>query len=116
MGTTNKNCTRFASNQQEAKIAKLLGGIQTANSGAAKFNAGDVKTKTFLIEAKTTMSPKQSFSIRKAWLDKLEQERMDLQMPYSALAFQFEPNGTNYFIVKDTLFKQMMEVFTDDSI
>ena len=112
----NKNSTRAYSDKQETSIAKLLNGNKVIGSGSPHFCAGDVKTKTFLIEAKTSMTPKQSFSIKKDWLDKLERERMDLQMPYSALAFQFEPDGTNYFVVKDSLFKDMMEVYTNDSV
>ena len=108
--------TREFSDHQENTVAKLLGGKKTPNSGAAKFCGGDVKTKSFLIECKTTMSPKKSFSIKKDWLEKVEQERKDLQMPYSALAFQFEPDGENYFVIKDKLFKQMVEVFTNDSL
>lgn len=107
--------TRFYSNKQEKQVAKELGGKQTPNSGAAHHAGGDVKTQTFLIECKTTITPKKSFSIKKDWIDKLEQERMDLQMPYSALAFQFEPDGTNYFIVKDKLFKEMIKAFTEEN-
>lgn len=115
--SVNKNCdkpTRYYSNKQEKTVAKMLGGKQTSNSGAALFSAGDCTAKTFLLECKTTMTPKKSFSIKKEWLDKLEKERMDMQMPHSALVFQFEPGGTNYFIIKDSLFKEMMKVFTEE--
>ena len=112
--TTNEKCTRYYSSRQESKVSKLLGGNKVPGSGSPHFCGGDVKTNTFLIECKTSIQPKKSFSIKKEWLDKLEQERMDLQMPYSALAFQFEPSGTNYFVVKDSLFKDMMEVFTNE--
>ncbi len=106
--------TRAFSDKQESTVAKLLSGKKVAGSGSPHFCGGDVKTKSFLIECKTTTTPKKSFSIKKDWLEKVEQERMDLQMPYSALAFQFEPDGENYFVVKDTLFKQMVEAFTND--
>lgn len=104
--------TRYYSSKQESYIAKLLGGKIVPNSGSARFCGGDVKAPDFLIEAKTTTTPKKSFSIKKDWLDKVEQERKDLQIPYSTLAFQFEPDGENFFVLKEQLFKDMYNIFT----
>ena len=112
MATRNKQSTRYYSNKQEKYIAKEFGGKQTSNSGAAHFCGGDVTLPDFLIEAKTTMTPKKSFSIKKDWLEKSEQERKDLQIPYSALAFQFEPDGENFFVLKEQLFRDMYNIFT----
>ena len=109
----NKNSTRYFSTKQENYIAKLVNGTTTANSGAARFNAGDVITKDFLFECKTSTKPKQSFSIKKEWIEKNERERMDLQKPYSALVFQFEENGENYFVIKEKLFKEMLDNFIE---
>lgn len=102
-----KGTTRYYSSKQEKYIAKLLGGKTTSNSGAAKFNAGDVLTDDWLIECKTTIAPKKSFSIAKEWLLKNERERRDLQKPFSALCFQFEEDGENYFVVNENIFKEM---------
>jgi len=112
MATRNTQSTRYYSNKQEQYISKLLGGKVVPNSGAAMFCGGDVKAPDFLIECKTTTTPKKSFSIKKDWLEKSEQERKDLQIPYSALAFQFEPDGENFFVLKEQLFRDMYNIFT----
>ena len=104
--------TRFYSSKQEDYVASIVGGRTTANSGAARFNAGDVVTDDWLFECKTTTKPKQSFSIKKEWIEKNERERMDLQKPYSALVFQFEENGTNYFVVDEKTFKILLDTMS----
>ena len=88
--------TRKFSSKQEQYIAELLDGKQQSNSGATAYNKGDVITDDWLIECKTTTKPKSSFSIKKEWIDKNFVERVEMLKPYSAIAFQFEPNGTNY--------------------
>lgn len=108
----NKSATRYFSDKQETYIAKLLGGTKVPNSGAIRCAGGDVRIgNDWLIECKTSMKPKESFSIKKEWIDKNERERMDLQIPYSALVFQFEEDGTNYFVLDEKTFKKMKEVF-----
>ena len=57
--------TRYFSDKQEQHIAKVTGGKVQSNSGGTKFGGGDVHTDKFFIEAKTSMSVKQSFSIKK---------------------------------------------------
>lgn len=114
MATKNQNATRFYSNAQESYIANLLQAKRTSNSGAARFNCGDVITDDFLIECKCPMSPKQSFSLKKDWFEKNERERMDAQLPYSAVVFQFEPNGENYFVVNERTFKILYETLKNN--
>lgn len=106
--TKNKDSTRYYSHQQEQYVADLLGGKLSANSGAANYSAGDVLLMDWLIECKTTMKPKQSFSIKEEWMLKNKLERIALQKTYSALAFQFEPNGTNYFVVDERTFERLL--------
>lgn len=107
-----KRPTRYYSSRQEQYISKLLGGKMVPGSGSPHFCGGDVKAPDFLIECKTTTTPKKSFSIKKDWIEKTEQERKDLQIPNSALAFQFEPDGENFFVLKEQLFKDMYNIFT----
>lgn len=114
MATNNRKPTKFYSSRQEAYIAKLLDGKMVPGSGSARFCGGDVKAPDFLIEAKTTMTPKKSFSIKKDWIEKVEQERKGLQIPHSALVFQFEPDGENFFVVNEKLFKDMYKCFLGD--
>jgi hypothetical protein len=109
-----KGTTRYYSSKQERAIAKLLDGQCTSNSGASRFNAGDVLAGDFLIECKTCIQPKQSFSIRKEWLEKNEHERMDMQKPYSALAFSFGEDEPNYFIVNEKTFKLLYETLQNN--
>ena len=110
----NKNSTRYYSNRQEKQVAKALNGRQTANSGATDFVKGDILTNDFLIECKTTMTPKKSFSIKKEWLDKNRQEMFAMNKSYNALAFNFEPDGKNYYVIDEKLFKYLKEKLEED--
>lgn len=99
--------TRYYSDKQEKHIAKALKGKKVANSGATAFNKGDVITSSFLIEAKTCTSPKKSFSIKKEWLEKNEEEAFAMNKPYSALAFDFG-DGDQHYVISERLFKQLV--------
>ena len=82
--------TRGVSKAQEIKVAKVLGARRVANSGATKFDKGDIVLGSkWLIEAKTCMESKKSFSIKKIWLDKLREEQFACKKDYSALCFDF---------------------------
>jgi hypothetical protein len=95
----NNKSTRHYSNRQEKTISKELKGKQQINSGATPFYKGDVKTEYFLIEAKTTMTPKTSFSIKKEWIDKIRNEAFATGTKIPVLAFNFEPDGENFYIL-----------------
>lgn len=110
----NKNSTRYFSNKQESCIAKSLGGVKVPNSGACKFLAGDVRTKQFLIEAKTVTKSKDSFSIKKSWLMKNKEEAFAMNKPYNALAFNFGPDEKNYYIIDEKLFKELVKYIEED--
>ena len=105
--------SRFYSDRQEKHIAKVTKGKQTANSGATAFSKGDVRTDQFLIEAKTCMSEKQSFSIKKEWLLKNEEERFAMGKDYSALAFNFG-DDENYYIISEKLFIRLLELLKEE--
>jgi hypothetical protein len=100
--------TRFYSKKQETKVAKAVEGKPVANSGAAPFVAGDVTTDTFLIECKTCVKEKQSFSIKKEWLEKNEKEKFMVGKSYSALAFDFG-GDEQYYIINERLFKKLVK-------
>ena len=106
--------TRYYSNRQEKQIAKALGGKQSSNSGATPFQKGDVKTSVVLIEAKTTTSPKSSFSIKKDWLLKNKEEAFAMNRQYSALAFNFGPDEENYYIIEEKLFKKLLNFLQEN--
>lgn len=107
--------TRYFSTTQEQAVAKALGGKTTPNSGATPFFKGDVVAGDFLIECKTTTVCKESFSIKREWLDAVNRERIEMRKGYCALAFQFAPQGTfssigadnNYYVVDEYTFMAM---------
>lgn len=110
---TDSLTTKDASTAQEKYLAGALGGRIPANSGGTKMGGGDILTDKFLIEAKTTMSEKTSFSIKKAWLEKAKEQAFEQGKLHSALAFQFKPSGDNYFIVSEQLFKDLLDYLED---
>ena len=107
--------TRFYSSRQEKKVAKAVGGKQVSNSGATAFNKGDVTSDNFLIECKTCVEDKKSFSIKKDWLDKNKEEAFEMGKAYSALAFNFGPDSENYYVIDERLFKRLKEAVENDS-
>ena len=100
--------TREFSSKQESRVAKLLNGKVVANSGATKFNKGDVIVDKMLIECKTSTTEKSSFSIKKEWLKKNKEEAFESGLNYSALAIDFG-SSDDYFIIDSKLMKILME-------
>ena len=109
--TKNNESTRHYSDMQEKSVAKALGGFQQSNSGAGHFAKGDVviKSANMLCECKCSMSPKQSFSIKKDWIIKNKQEAMSQRLSSQCIAFNFEPDGENYYIINETLMQALIE-------
>lgn len=105
--------TRFYSSRQEKHIAKVTGGKQVANSGATAFSKGDVRTDNFLIEAKTCTTEKQSFSIKKEWLLKNEEEKFAMGKDYSALAFNFG-DDENFYVISEKLFIKLLNYLKEE--
>ena len=111
--------TRKVSKKQEARLAKTLGGKRQSNSGATPFQKGDVLTELFAIEAKTSMTPKQSISIRKEWVDKIRREAFAMGKPYSAVAFDFGTTGPlgnkeTFYIIDEQLFIKLHEKLEEE--
>lgn len=113
--THNKNATRYFSRRQENSVAKSLNGRVVANSGAAKFVAGDVNTDLFLLECKTCMEKKQSFSIKEDWLKKNKEEAFAVGKDYHALVFNFGPDEPNYYVIDEKLFKRLNEFLMEEN-
>lgn len=108
--------TRFYSNKQEKAVAKAIRGKQVSNSGATAFNKGDVTTDSFLIECKTCVTEKQSFSIKKEWLEKNKEEAFEMGKDYSILAFNYGPDTDNYYVIDERLFKLLQEYIEKEDI
>lgn len=102
--------TRFFSSKQEKKVAKTLQGNTTLNSGATSFQKGDVIANDFVIECKTKVEPSKSIAIKKEWIDKQRTEALAMRKPNWAIAFNFEPNGENFYIIDEKTFKNMLDL------
>lgn len=107
--------TRKYSSLQEKQVAKLTGGKKHVNSGATTFIKGDVSTENILIECKTSLSSKTSFSIKKEWLEKTKKEAFAMNKDYFSLAFNFGPKEENYFIINEHFFKNMLLLMEDQN-
>ena len=108
--------TRFYSSRQERTVAKAVGGKQVANSGATAFNKGDVTVgQVCLIECKTCTKEQKSFTIKKEWLEKNQEEAFAMGKSYSALAFDFG-SGANYYVITERMFKEWIKGLDKQSI
>jgi len=105
--------TRYYSSKQEKQVAKLIDGKVNANSGAAPFCAGDVVKDNFLIECKTTTKETKSYSVKKSVLQKIKKEAFEMGKDYPILAFNFEPNGENYFVLSQKHFQELIQNSTN---
>lgn len=105
--TQNKKSTRYYSQQQEKYVAKISKGTTVTNSGATPYRKGDVATSKLLIECKTSTCKKQSFSIKKQWLDTIKNESIQQGKEGFALAFNFGPGTENYYIISESKFQEI---------
>lgn len=101
---TGKECSEL----QEKEIAKLVGGKTQANSGGTKFGGGDVLTKDFFIEAKTQTVDKSSFTIKREWIDKANEQCYEQGRAFPVLAFRFDPEGEDHFVIDANLFRTLV--------
>jgi hypothetical protein len=67
------------------------------------------RMNTTLIECKTSVSEKASFSIKKNWLTKNKEESYVMNKSYNALCFDFGDNGNRYYVIDEKLFIKMKE-------
>lgn len=110
----NKESTRAYSDAQEKSVCKALGALQQPSSGSGHFRKGDVCTRSFLIECKCAMSSKDSFSIRKDWIDKNGDEAFSIRKPNTAIAFNFGPDSPNYYVINERLMRFLVETLESD--
>lgn len=116
MSNKNQNSTRYFSDQHEKSICRALGAKQQSNSGAGAFLKGDVvhEGASMLIEAKCSMSPKQSVSIKKEWVQKNREEGFSIRKENQAVCINFEPEGSNYYLINEKLMKFLVEKLQDE--
>lgn len=106
--TNNKNSTRYYSDRHERRTAKNLGGRVQVGSGSSDFLKGDVVTENCLIECKTCEEEKKSKSIKKEWLEKINEQCFAMGKKFPILAFDFG-DGENYYIIDERTMKQFIE-------
>lgn len=113
-----KVSTREASSIQEKRIAKKLDGTANPNSGAGMTKKGDVELSDIglLVECKTCMTPKQSFSIKKDWIEKNKQEAFMTRNNDSVIAFNFDyTDKKDYYIINDKLMTFLVEKLREEN-
>lgn len=111
----NKDSTRYYSNLHEESVSKALGGYRVSNSGAGHFNKGDVNIEDLvLVECKTSMSEKDSFSVKKEWVDTLREECKATRIPFGAISIRFSPEGENLYIINELLMSYLIDKLKDD--
>lgn len=105
--------TRWYSDKQEKQVAKTLGGRKTPNSGATKFSKGDVTSDQWLLECKTCTQEQKTFTLRKEWFSKNEEEAFAMRKPYNALVIDFG-DGEQHYIISERLFKKLKDSLEED--
>lgn len=111
----NKDSTRYYSDLHEESVSKALGGYRVSNSGAGHFNKGDVNIGDLvLVECKTSMSEKDSFSVKKEWVDTLREECKATRIPFEAISIRFSPEGENLYIINESLMGYLVDRLKDD--
>ena len=115
--TINTNSTRYYSQNQEKYVANLLDGRISANSGAGKFSKSDISIPEagLSIECKTCMTNKDSFSIKKDWIEKNRQEGFSMKLSNQCICFNFGPDSKNYFIINERLMKFLCEKLKEEN-
>lgn len=113
----NKESTRFFSDIQEKDVCKKLGATQQPSSGSGYFRKGDAVNydASLLIECKTCVSEKDSFSIKKDWIEKNREEAFTQRVFNGCIAFNFGPNQENYFVIDEKLMRFLVEKLEEEN-
>ena len=111
MANKNTESTRYWSDIQEKAVCKKLDCIQSPNSGAGKFIKSDVKNSdaNLSIECKTSMTDKDSFSIKKDWITKHKQEAYSNGFLNTAIAIRFGPEQEDYYLIDDVMMRFLVD-------
>lgn len=106
--------TRFYSSRQEKEVASQNNGKVVSNSGATRFDKGDVITNHFVVECKTKTEISKSVSIKKEWLDKAQEDSFSVPgIMRWALAFNFGPGTPNYYVIDERTFKEFERILDE---
>ena len=109
----NKNSNRYYSDRHEKRTAKNIGAKVQTSSGSSAFLKGDLYSDKCLIECKTATTEKKSFSIKKEWLEKLEEQCFAMGKKHPILAFDFG-DGDNYYIIDEKTMQKFIEFLDNE--
>ena len=115
----NKNSTRYCASVQEQRIANKFNGYASFSSGSSKFQKSDVivEDASLQIECKTVMSPKDSFSIKKEWIEKDKKEAFANRLSNTAIAFNFYyEDKEDFYVIDDKLMKFLVEKLKEEEM
>ena len=114
----NKEATRYASEIQEKRVANKIGGKINSNSGAGLWDKGDIHIPeaSLLIECKTSMIERNSFSIKKEWIEKNKEEAFSNRLSNHAIAFNFYyEDGKDYYVIDDKLMRFLVDKLKEEN-
>ena len=103
------------SGQQEEYVASVLDAKKTPRSGATLHKKGDVQSPHAIIECKTYMEKRDSFTVKREWLTKLAEERFQERKEFAILVQNFggRPSEDNYVVMKLEDFAKMYDVYKE---
>lgn len=68
-----------------------------------------MQTAEFFIEAKTPTKEQTSFSVKREWIDKMREQAFEQGKYHCALAFRFDPDGDDYFVIDSRLMRELVK-------
>ena len=111
--------TKKYSQKHENKVAKLIQQIDESfyrvnNSGAPDFKCGDGVGEAVLVECKTLTEPQIQQTIKKETLEKVAEEAYTKNIDMGVTVINFgDIEGTEYFIVEDTDFLNLLYYYME---
>lgn len=103
-----KGTTRHASDIQENRLKKTMGGYKVPNSGGGTFQKGDVMLEDFFLDGKTSMTPVQSKSVKLEELKKAKEQAFYMRKPFYSVVLCFG-DAKDYYILEDKDFKHIYD-------
>lgn len=94
-------------------LEKELDAYRTPNSGATFHTKGDLQDELSIFEAKTSMTSKKTYSIKKEDLEKNEKERFMARKEFSFLVYDYGESvrEETYVVMSLQDFKKLYEAY-----
>lgn len=109
----NKTSTYGKAMVQTEYVADFLGIKMTPRSGGTIYAKSDAQSDIALFECKTYMEKRESFTVKKEWLVKMDQERFQDRKRYAFLVQNFGGAGSedNHVIMSLSAFKELYDIY-----